>query len=61
MTKLLLTAALLAAALGRVDAASAQPKHAIPFEAALKDADVTLRSMSSAQTESLILGNGDSH
>ena len=51
--------AMLASALVLIDAALAQSKQVIPFEAALKDADVAVQSMSNTQTESLILGNGD--
>jgi len=59
VTKLLLHAAILASILAGVHAARGEPNAGIPFEAALKDADVTLNSMSSGHRESLILGNGD--
>ena len=59
MTNPLLLAALLASAWLGVDVALAQPRQAIPFEAALKDADVAVQSLSSGQSDSLILGNGD--
>jgi len=43
----------------RTDAGVGGTNAEIPFEAALKDADIVLSSLASGQHESLILGNGD--
>ena len=59
MMKLLVLTAMLASLFSCVDAVLGETSAEIPFEAALKDADVALSSMASGQSESLILGNGD--
>ncbi|NQU26131.1 MAG: hypothetical protein HQ567_33005, partial [Candidatus Nealsonbacteria bacterium] len=59
MMRLLTAAATLVSISSCVAVAWGETGAEIPFEAALKDASVSLSSMASGQRESLILGNGD--
>jgi len=59
MMRILVPVAVLALVFSGVDAALGKRSTEIPFETALRDANVVLSSMASGQRESLILGNGD--